>query len=57
MLTTVALITFGGGRQLSINIREPNALMRGAGLHRLTFPVELDGRNTIGGGVPIALRT
>jgi hypothetical protein len=29
--------------------------MRGAGLHRLTFPVELDGRNTIGGGVPITL--
>jgi hypothetical protein len=51
----VALITFGGDRQLSINIREPNALMRGAGLHRLTFPVELDARNTIDGGVPITL--
>jgi hypothetical protein len=55
MLIPVALITFGGGRQLSINIREPSALMRGAGLHRLTFPVELDARNTIGGGVPVTL--
>ena len=55
MLTPVALITFGGGRQLTINIREPNALMLGAGLHRLTFPVELDARNTFGGGVPITL--
>jgi hypothetical protein len=55
MLISVALITFGGDRQLSVKIREPNALMRGAGLHRLTFPVELDARNTISGGVPIAL--
>jgi len=51
----VALITYGGDRQLSVKIREPNALMRGAGLHRLTFPVELDGRNTISGGIPIAV--
>jgi hypothetical protein len=51
----VALITFGGDRQLSVKIREPNALMRGAGLHRLTFPIELDGRNTISGGIPIVL--
>lgn len=51
----MALIPFGGDRQLSINIREPNALMRGAGLHRLTFPVELDARNTFGGGVSITL--
>jgi hypothetical protein len=51
----VALISFGGGRQLSIKVREPNALMRGAGMHRLTFPVELDARNTISGGVPITL--
>ncbi len=55
MLIPVALITFGGGRQLAITIREPNALMRGAGIHRLTFPVELDARNTIGGGVPVTL--
>lgn len=51
----MTLTTFGGGRQLTINIREPSALIRGAGLHRLTFPVELDGRNTIPGGVPITL--
>lgn len=51
----MALITYGGDRQLSVKIREPNALMRGAGLHRLTFPVELDGRNTISGGIPIAV--
>jgi hypothetical protein len=55
MLILVALITFGGGRQLSINIHDPSALMRGAGLHRLTFPVELDARNTMGGGVPVTL--
>jgi len=55
MLIPVALITYGGDRQLSVKIREPNALMRGAGLHRLTFPVELDGRNTISGGIPIAV--
>jgi hypothetical protein len=29
--------------------------MRGAGLHRLTFPVTLDARNTMVGGVPVAL--
>jgi hypothetical protein len=51
----MALIPFGGNRQLSINIREPNAIQQGAGLHRLTFPVELDSRNTITGGVPVTL--
>jgi hypothetical protein len=29
--------------------------MRGAGLHRLTFPISLDARNTMSGGVPVAL--
>ena len=51
----MALIPFGGNRQLSINIREPNAIQQGAGLHRLAFPVELDSRNTITGGVPVTL--
>jgi hypothetical protein len=51
----MALIPFGGNRQLSINIREPNAIQQGAVLHRLTFPVELDSRNTITGGVPVTL--
>jgi len=36
-------------------VGEPNALMRGAGLHRLTFPVTLDARNTMLGGVPVVL--
>jgi hypothetical protein len=49
------VLPFGAGRQLSISIDEPNAIMRGAGLHRLTCRVELDARNTITGGVPVGL--
>jgi hypothetical protein len=49
------VLPFGGGRQLSISIAEPSAIMRGAGLHRLTCRVALDARNTIVGGVPVAL--
>lgn len=49
------VLPFGAGRQLSISIAEPNAIMRGVGLHRLTCPVALDARNTIAGGVPVAL--
>lgn len=49
------VLPFGGGRQLSVSISEPNAIMRGAGLHRLTCRVALDARNTITGGVPVAL--
>lgn len=49
------VLPFGGSRQLSISISEPNAIMRGAGLHRLTCPVALDARNTIAGGVPLTL--
>jgi hypothetical protein len=51
----VALLPFGGGRELSISIDRPNAIQQGAGLHRLTFPVKLDTRNTIVGGVPVSL--
>jgi hypothetical protein len=51
----VALITFGGGRQLAISIDQPQALQQGAGLHRLIFPVKLDGRNTLSGGVSVTL--
>jgi hypothetical protein len=51
----VQVLPFGGGRQLSISIDEPNAIMRGAGMHRLTCRVALDARNTIAGGVPVAL--
>ena len=40
---------------MSVSISEPNAIMRGAGLHRLTCRVTLDARNTIAGGVPVAL--
>jgi len=48
------VLSFGGSRQLSISISEPNAIMRGAGLHRLTCRVALDARNSIVGGVPVA---
>ena len=51
----VQVLPFGGGRQLSISIDEPNAIMGGAGMHRLTCRVALDARNTIAGGVPVAL--
>jgi len=49
-------VRFGDGRELSINIEHPNGLMKGAGRHRLQFPVDIDSRNTIGTGVPFALR-
>jgi hypothetical protein len=51
----VALLPLGGGRELSIFIDQPNAIQQGAGLHRLTFPVKLDSRNTIVGGVAVSL--
>jgi hypothetical protein len=51
----VQVFPFGGGLQLSISIDEPNAIMRGAGLHRLICRVALDERNAIAGGVPVAL--
>jgi hypothetical protein len=51
----VQVLTFGGGRQFSVSVDEPTSLMRGAGLHRLTFPISLDARNTMSGGVPVAL--
>lgn len=35
--------------------RGANGLLRGAGLHRLEFPVEIDSRHTTGTGVPFAL--
>lgn len=48
-------ITYGGRRELSLKIGAPNGLIKGAGLHRLTFPAEFDARNTIVGGVPVTL--
>jgi hypothetical protein len=51
----VALLPLGGGRELSISIDQPKAIQQGAGLHRLTFPVKLDSRNTIVGGVAVSL--
>ena len=50
----MSLIDYGN-RQLSMKIGPPNGLHRGAGLHRLTLPVELDTRTTLGAGVPITL--
>jgi hypothetical protein len=51
----MTILPFGGRRQLAVNIGEPIALQQGAGLHRLTFYVRLDARNTIGGGVPVSI--
>jgi hypothetical protein len=51
----MALLTFGGGRQLAINIGGPTAIQQGAGLHRLTLPVKLLPRNGLDGGVPVTL--
>jgi hypothetical protein len=45
----------GGKRELALTIHEPNAIMRGAGLHRLTCRIDMDARNTIPGGVPVTL--
>src|SRR5450432_4136926 len=45
----------GGGREMSVSIGEPTGLHGGAGVHRLTCPIGLDARNTIGGGVPVTL--
>lgn len=47
--------TFGGKRELALTISEPNGIMRGAGLHRLTCRIQMDARNTIPGGVSVTL--
>lgn len=51
----MALLDFGGGRQLSVTFDQPQALQRGLGLHRLIFPAKLDGRNKLSGGVLVTL--
>ncbi len=48
-------VTFGSGRQLYVDIGQPSMIHLGAGINQLRFPVVLDARNTIGGGVPISL--
>lgn len=50
------VVNFGSSRQLSIDIEAPAALHRGVGIHRLTFPIQVDTRNTIETGVPVELR-
>jgi hypothetical protein len=52
----MAHLNFGGDRELQITVDDPSGLRQGAGLHMLTFPVTVDARRTIGGGVPIDLR-
>ncbi len=42
MLDRMALITFGDGRQLSVDVGSPTAIFKGAGSHRLQFPVALE---------------
>jgi hypothetical protein len=51
----MALIRFGGDRQLSFKVDPPVSLQKGAGLHRLFFQAQYDARRTIVGGVPITL--
>lgn len=51
----MSMITFGGGRQLYIDVAQPNMIHLGAGVNQLRFPVTLDARNTIGGGVSVSL--
>jgi len=51
----MAMFTFGDGRELLLKVAEPTALFKGAGLHRLQFPVEIDSRHTIGAGVAFAI--
>ncbi len=51
----ISFITFGGGRQLNIDVAQPTMLHLGAGINQLWFPVTLDARNTIGGGVSVSL--
>ncbi len=51
----MSFITFGGGRQLNIDVGQPTVLHVGAGINQLSFPVTLDARNTIGGGVSLSL--
>jgi hypothetical protein len=51
----MSFITFGGGRQFNIDISAPTMIGQGAGVHQLWFPVQLDARNTIGGGVSVSL--
>jgi hypothetical protein len=55
MLGDMPQFDFGDGRELRIEIEQPNGLFKGAGLHRLQFPVTLDARNTIKSGVPFTL--
>lgn len=52
----MSIVWFGDDRQLSIAVEAPNGLHRGAGVHRLTFPARLDGRNTMTGGVSVDVR-
>ena len=51
----MSFITFAGGRAVHIDISGPTMIGQGAGLHQLWFPVQLDARNTIGGGVSVSL--
>jgi hypothetical protein len=52
----MSILRFGGDRELSIKIRPPESLFKGVGINRLTFPVEMDTRNSpLSGGVPITL--
>ena len=55
ILAPCHLLPFAGGRQLHIDISGPTMIGQGAGLHQLWFPVQLDARNTIGGGVSVSL--
>lgn len=47
MLCRMSLMQFGSGRKLLIDIDQPSAIQRGAGISRLLFQVQLDPCNAL----------
>ena len=46
-----------GDPELLVEFQLPDSIQRGAGLHRLRFPVKLDSRKTLPAGVPLYITT
>jgi len=42
--------------QLAVDFQAPDLIQRGAGLHRLRFPVKLDSRGSLPSGIPLRVR-
>ena len=48
------LAKFGtDGRQMFAEVREPDMIERGAGVHRLRFPIQMDARGSLPAGIPL----